>query len=212
MPSSNNQITFRKATPSDVAQAVPLIYSSGPDVCEFMFYDAKKGSAQNFFAYGFTRSGGELGYDNHTCILIDNKVVGIGAIWNGKKTFSFMLADIKKIFAFFGFFKGLMILFRALKVEMLIPPPKKKEWVIAHLAIDSTITGKGLGTKLIHYLIDSVSIKPDEKTILDVSFINPKAQKLYERLGFKVTKKKESKLQRKKYNVKVPGHYRMERE
>ena len=209
---SKNNISFRQATPSDVAQAVPLIYSSGPDVCEYMFFDAKKGSAQNFLAYGFTKSGGELGYDNHTCILIDNKVVGIGAIWNGKKTFSFMLADIKKIFSFFGFFKGLMILIRALKVELLIHPPKKKEWALAHLGIDPAFIGKGLGTKLIDYLISNAPIQKDEKVILDVSFINPKAQKLYERLGFKVTKKNESNLQRQKHNIKVPGHYRMEQQ
>ncbi|MCB0540823.1 MAG: GNAT family N-acetyltransferase, partial [Bacteroidetes bacterium] len=65
---ANNQISFRAATPLDVETAVPLIYSSGPDVCEYIFYDKQKGGAQAFFAYAFTRAGGELGYDNHTCI------------------------------------------------------------------------------------------------------------------------------------------------
>ncbi|MEZ5003076.1 MAG: GNAT family N-acetyltransferase [Chitinophagales bacterium] len=207
---SDHRITFRQATALDVAEAVPLIYSSGPDVCEYIFYTAQKGGAQAFFAYAFTRAGGELGYDNHTCILRDGKVVGIGAIWSGRKTFRFMLADIKKILLFFGLIKGIGVLIRALKAELLIQPPKKKEWALAHLGIDPVLTGKGLGSQLINHLMNAVPIQKNEKVVLDVSYINPKAQKLYERLGFKVTRSRSSALTRKKYNIKVPGHHRME--
>ena len=204
-------ISFRKATQNDVDLAVPLIYSSGSAVCEYMLHDAQKGPAQNFLKYAFVKAGGESGYDNHICIAINNEVVGVGAIWSGKKSAVFMWSEIKKVMSYYGFIRGIKVLIRGLRVEMLIRPPKKNEWALAHLGIHPKGQGIGLGTKLINHLIEQVSIASNEKVILDVSFINPKAQKLYERLGFKVSRKNSSKLHRKKLNVKVPGHNRMER-
>ncbi len=203
-------IHFRPATSADVNEAVPLIYSSGPDAFEYIFKDLKKGNAEQFLRFAFQKKGGELGYGNHVCATINGKVVGIGAIWSGKKSLRFMLSDIQKIIAFYGIFKCIAVLLRGLKLEMLIHPPKKKEFALGHLGIDASTRGKGIGTKLIEFLMTSVSIQSNEKIVLDVSFINPKAQKLYEKLGFKVTKTNHSNLERKQYNIKVPSHYRME--
>lgn len=205
-------LQFRPATPADVNEAIPLIYASGPDVCEYIFKDLKKGSAEKFLHYAFQKSGGETSYTNHICATIGGKVVGIGAIWSGKDNLKFMLREIRNIFGFYGFFRGIGVLIRGLKSEFLMPPPKSNEYTLGHLGIDASLRGKGVGTLLIQHLMNQVNLNSTEKIILYVSFINPKAQKLYERLGFVVTKTNQSNLKRSKLGIEVPGHYRMERQ
>jgi ribosomal protein S18 acetylase RimI-like enzyme len=207
---SVNGIEFRPALPADADAATPLIYSSGPDVCEYIFKDIDKGSAENFLYFAFKRGGGETGYTNHVCVIYKGEIVGIGAIWSGKNGLQNLLADARKIIAFYGMLKGIGVLIRGLKSEMLIRPPKKNEYALGHLGIDKNLRGKGIGTKLIHYLLEQITLTSNENVILDVSFKNPDAEKLYEKLGFEITGSKLSTLKRAKFKIEVPSHYRME--
>ncbi len=203
-------ILFRPATLADADAVTPFIYSSGPDVCEYIFKDKKKGGAEEFLHFAFQKVGGETGYTNHVCAIHQGEIVGVGAIWSGKNGLGFLLADIRKIFSFFGLWKGLVVLFRGLKSEMLIRPPKKNEYALGHLGIRTALRGKGIGTALIEHLIEKTPLHPSDKVVLDVSFINPNAKKLYEKLGFVVTRTQHSNLKRRKFKIEVPHHYRME--
>jgi ribosomal protein S18 acetylase RimI-like enzyme len=207
---TEEKIVFRPAISADADAVTALIYSSGPDVCEYIFKDKVKGSAEKFLHFAFQNAGGETGYTNHVCAIYLGKIVGIGAIWSGKNGLAFLLADVKKIISFFGIVKGIGVLIRGLKSEFLIRPPKKNEYAVGHLGIKTELRGKGIGTELIQYLMNKVPLNPNEKIILDVSFINPKAKKLYEKLGFVVTGTQYSSLKRKEFAIEVPHHYRME--
>lgn len=76
---------------------------------------------------------------------------------------------------------------------------------IAHLGVDPSMQSKGIGAKLVEYLMEQGRKAGKTQAALDVSVLNPRAQALYERLGFKLTGQRESKL------VGVPSHNRLER-
>lgn len=202
-----NDIIIRPAIPEDVELAVPLIYSSGPKAFDYVF-KSDQNSAQDFLRYAFVRPGGEFSYQNHSSILLDNEVVGAGAVFTGDDMLRFTLADGKKIVSFYKL-KCLSFVFSGLSIEGLIKPPRKNEVAIGHLGIHEAARGKGLGTRLIEHLMQSPKIQNQSHYVLDVSEENPRARKLYEQMGFEVAKKCNSNL-KNKYS-QVVDHYRMEK-
>ncbi len=202
-----DKVELRKSQKSEVDIAVPLIYSSGPPSFEYVFKNDQVG-AIDFLKHAFVRVGGEFSFDNHHSLYLDNKMVGVGSVFDAKQAASFTLYDGKNILRFYKL-KSLGIIRRGLQVEGLIKLPEKKEIVLAHLGILPTMQSKGLGTKLIHGLMEKANKDSDSHFILDVSEENPRAKALYDRLDFTVTKKNDSTL-KNKYSY-VANHFRMER-
>lgn len=200
------KIEFRKCTPEDVDKAVPLIFSSGPTGFSYVFKN-KKYSATDFLKYAFQRRGGEFSYDNHYALILNGELVGIGSVFDGKRAGGFTLRDFFNIINFYQI-NALPILTKGFKTEQIIQLPKSNEICIAHLGIAENCRGLGLGTKLIAFLMKASNPKPTDCFVLDVSEENPKAQLLYERLGFKVTKCQYSNL--KNNYGHVANHFRME--
>ncbi len=201
-------IELRPSKKEEVAQAVPLIYSSGPPSFEYVFKNDKV-DAQDFLRYAFVRAGGEFSYQNHYSLYWEDKMVGIGSVFDAKMASGFTVADAMNIFRFYKW-ASFGAVQSGLKVEKLILLPKKQEIAIAHLGIEPSMQGKGLGTKLIELLQAKANKTADSIWVLDVSEENPRAKALYDRLGFKVTKKNNSTL-KNKYSY-VANHFRMERE
>ena len=133
-------LTFRKALPGDVDQAVPLIYSSGPVSFEYVFKVSEQQDAQAFLKYAFVRPGGEFSYTNHTCVIQDEQVVGIGAAFTGKDVNGFTFSVIQSILSFYGIWKGAKVLLRGLQVEKIIPPPEGNTECLAHLGIRPSLS------------------------------------------------------------------------
>src|SRR5690606_34922964 len=76
--------------------------------------------------------------------------------------------------------------------RILLPEKEtgKGEFYIDTLSVDTAHQGKGLGTKLLHYLINEM-VQKEGKTIgLLVDLKNPRAKKLYTKTGFKVVGQK----------------------
>ncbi len=200
-------IAFRPAAPADVEAAVPLIYSSGPAAFDFVFSHARPKGAQDFLAYAFRQGGGEFGWRNHVAGVADGRVVAIGAGWDGRHSIAFTLAAARQIFGFFGPVKAWGVMLRGLKVESVIRPAGAGEFYIGHLGVDPALRSRGLGAQLTAQLLALATDCP--KAVLDVDAGNPRAQALYERLGFVVTATRVSKL-RSRWGS-VGDHRRMEK-
>ncbi len=203
--SHDSDIHFRPCIADDVEQAVPLILSSGPDAFRYVFQN-KHHSPGEFLHYAFVRKGGEFGYGNHYALLQQDRIVGIGSIFDGSKAQGFMVKDFFNIINFYGL-SCFGVVARGLRAERIIPPPRSSEVCIGHLGIDPTVQSQGLGTKLIELLKQQCPLKSGQHYMLDVSEENPRAKALYERLGFQVTKHRTSNY-RNEYGH-VPGHFRM---
>lgn len=196
-------IHFRAATPKDVDAAVPLIFSSGPGAFNYIF-SPKPNQALEFLRYTFQDGAGELGYKNHIVGEFDGKVVAVGAAFDGDTTLNFFLAAGRQIASFYGLAAPLVIR-HGLQVESIIQPPKGHLHYIAHLGVDPALQSKGIGAKLVEHLMEVGRKENKTQAALDVSVLNPRAQALYERLGFQQTRHRPSTLKG------VPAHNRLER-
>jgi ribosomal protein S18 acetylase RimI-like enzyme len=200
-------VQFRGATADDVDAAVPLIYSSGPAAFEFVFADRKRGMAQDFLRYAFPKGGGEFGYRDHVMAVVDGKVVGSGMAFSTDTSFSYFIAAATAILGFYGF-GAIGVIRRGLAIERIIELPKRGEHYIGHIGVTPELRSHGIGAMLMNHLLEEGKALGREKAVLDVSVENPRAQALYERLGFRVTREMESNLGNE--FGKVVNHRRME--
>ena len=199
-------IEFRPCVPEDVEKAVPLILSSGPQAFNYVFANDRV-KATDFLRYAFQRTGGEFSFDNHVALLLDQEVVGIGSAFTSKQANGFLFRDFLHIVRFYRM-RALIVSIRGLRIEQLIKPPKRAEISIAHLGISPQHRSKGLGQQLIQFLMNHAPKESASYFVLDVSEENPRAQALYERMGFTVHKQMDSRLRQK--HGYVANHVRME--
>jgi ribosomal protein S18 acetylase RimI-like enzyme len=186
-----------------------LIYSSGPDVFDYVFEHPSRGSALDFLGHAFPDGAGEFGHRNHTVVLLDGQIVGIGAAFGAKQAYRSALGTGRQILAFYGLRHVVDISRRGLQLEGVLKAPKGPMHYISHLAVAPDRRSQGIGSRLVgHFLLQGRAFG---RTVaaLDVSVANPRAQELYERLGFVVALEQASTLQNA--HGAVPAHRRMER-
>lgn len=178
-------LTFRHARPDDVDAAVPLIYSSGPDAFDYAFARPGRNSAQDFLRYAFLQGGGQFGWRQHWVGEQDGEVVVAGTVFGGEANLGYMLAATRQILGYFGLGSA-GVMRRGLQLEKIICPPPRRTLYLAHLGVSPTRRGEGLGSQLIAHFLQIGRNAGLPMAALDVSTANPKAQALYERLGFSV--------------------------
>lgn len=200
---------FRVATPADTEAAIPLIYSSGPAAFDYVFKHPARGTALDFLRHAFADGAGEFGYRNHTIVETGGQIVGIGACFSGREAFGFTPAAARQILSFYGLRHMLHISRRGLQVESVVEVPKGAIHYIAHLGVAPEWQSKGIGGRLIEHFLEGGKKLGRTTAALDVSVVNPRAQRLYERLGFVVKHERVSTL--KNEFGTVPNHRRMER-
>ena len=196
---------IQPSKPTEVEQAVPLIYSSGPDAFDYVFKNSRV-NATDFLKYAFVWRGGEFSYENHYSLYFDDQMVGIGGVYDARQASKFVISEARNIMGFYKL-RCPAVIKHGLQVERIIKLPVKKEITIGHLGITPSHRGKGLGTQLVHALMDRAEQTAGAQFVLDVSEVNPRAKALYDLLGFVVTAEMNSTL-KNKYSY-VPNHYRM---
>lgn len=187
-------LTFRPAEAVDVAAAVPLIHSSGPDAFEYVFARPGVGDAQAFLRRAFVDGAGEFGWRNHVVGELNGAVVAVGAGFGGATRWPFTLAAARQILGHYGWRHAAGVVVRGLRVETLIPPPSGSVYYLGHLGVSPAWRGRGLGSALVGHLLAQRPAGVDGPVVLDVAATNPAAQRLYQRLGFTVTNERRSTL------------------
>ena len=200
-------LQFRHAVPGDVEEAIPLIYSAGPHEADFSLTVGRH-TAIDFLRTAFVAGSNLYCCETHVVAVLDGHVVGIGAFRNGAKYNRDTWKTLAPVLRVYGPLTGLGVLRRAMHLDKLMPPPKKDELFIQDLGVREDMRGKGVGTALLTNQIDLARSKGFRRCVLDVAVTNPRAQALYERLGFRVVK--ERKWHVKGSVVRVPDMRRME--
>lgn len=203
------ELSFRPATPADTEAAVPLVYSSGPEEFDYVFTHPARGTAQDFLRHAFSDGAGEFGCRTHTVVEVDGVIVGVGACYSGKDTRRFTTAMGRQVLSFYGAWHLMDISRRGLQLGKVLQPPKGPVHYLGHLGVDPAWRGQGIGSGLIAHFLTEGEVLRRTTAVLDVSVHNPRAQALYERLGFEVTHERPSTL-RNAYGA-VAGHRRMEK-
>ncbi|GLK91740.1 GNAT family N-acetyltransferase [Pseudomonas turukhanskensis] len=195
-------LTFRPARADDVDAAVPLIYSSGPAAFNYVFGADR---VQDFLRQAFVGTQGQFSHRQHWVGEQHGRVVVAGTLISADANLRNMLAATWQILRFYGLWSSVGVIRRGLQMEHLIKPPKKGLNYLAHLGVQTGLTGQGIGSQLIDYFLKLGCARGLPKAALDVSAENPLAQALYERLGFRVVVQRVSTL------AGVPDHIYMER-
>jgi ribosomal protein S18 acetylase RimI-like enzyme len=198
---------FRAARPGDGADAVPLIYSSGASSFDYVFDTGNPGGAQSFLSFAFLRRGGEFGWETHHVGEIGGRVVAAGAAFDGRAVLRFTIASAVLIFRFYGPIRAWGVMRRGLRTETIIRPPRADEYYVCHVGVREELRGQGIGARFMRHLLNGIDNRQHRGATLDVAVTNPRAQLLYERLGFVVEAHRPSKLQNGR--GRVPDHYRM---
>jgi ribosomal protein S18 acetylase RimI-like enzyme len=185
-------VVFRPAKPDDAEAMVPLVYSSGPLVFEYVFSHRTKVSAKEYLYRVLQQPGGEFGYEAHIVGTVDGKVVATGAGYTGATTFPFLISAVKQIFGTYGIIGGFQVSRRGLHTESVIKPPKGKEFCVSHLGVDPEMRGRGIGEKMVNHLLENGRELGGTKAVLDVSVENPRAEALYTKMGFVTEREMES--------------------
>lgn len=181
-----SNIEFRRCTPEDVKQAVPLIYSAGPLAFDIAFSDTHNKQSEEFLTSAYTKPGNEFSFEQHLAITRNNELVGLGGVKTAKQTAKFTVKAAFAIFKFYSFFSACRTIIRGLKIETIIKPPKKRIAMIHNLAIVPNYRGEGLGSQLIEQLELQMLQQGYNTAALDVDGNNLKAKALYQKLGYEV--------------------------
>ncbi|KAF1052781.1 MAG: Ribosomal-protein-alanine acetyltransferase [Stenotrophomonas maltophilia] len=176
---------LRPARPDDHPTAVPLIYSSGPAAFDHVFRQGRSASAQAFLRRAFVHGGGEFGWRRHWVGEYNGRVVAVGTAFEGRDNLGNSLAALGQILRVYGL-GAAPVVRRGLQVERVIAPPARGVLYLAHLGVDANCRGQGLGSQLIEHFLQRGRDAGLRTAGLDVAASNPRAQALYERLGFAV--------------------------
>jgi len=202
-------LTFRAATAADVADAVPLIYSSGPSAFDYVFDVGSDRSAQEFLRFAYLKGGGEFGWQAHRIAEIGGRVAAAGAAFDGHAVLHFTMVSALLILRFYGPIRAWGVMVRGLRTETVIRPPRAEEYYLCHVGVREELRGQGIGARFMRHLLEGLDAEQHRCATLDVAITNPRAQLLYERLGFVVRVLRASKLHNRR--GRVSDHYRMSR-
>ena len=187
-------IEIRKCKASDVAEVVPLMYSSGPESFRYVFSADYKEQAIDFLYHAFCCGDGEFGYKDHQVVVEGGCIVALVGRRIAKDNLKYIMAAIKQIFGYYGFYKGVGVLIRGLRFEAIVAPPVRDIVCLHNLAVSLERQGRGMGAQFIKSFLAKEKERGVATVSLNVAETNPKAKVLYERLGFVVKDKKIGKL------------------
>lgn len=199
-------LRFRPAAAADLEQAVPLMYSAGPEGFEYVFTQGRR-SALDYLRYAFADGAGMFGHRNHTVVEQDGRVVGIGAFYSGIEYNQLSQGTLQQILRFYNF-SCLPVLRRAMKTTHWMPPPGRRTLYVANLGVAPESRGQGIGARLLHEQMNQARTSRKAKFALDVADNNPRAQQLYEKLGLRVVR--QSNFMATRNGMRMPQSRRME--
>lgn len=196
---------IRPARREDADAAIPLLYSSGPAVIDYILGTRGLDDLLPLLRNIFRDGAGELGYRNHIVAEgEDQRVVGLATGYGAPDLWRFTLAGTRQMLQYAGPFRGAGIVRRAMQVEKLIRPPKAKELYIAHLGVAPEYQSHGIGARLVEHLLQEGHALGRTVAALDVALPNTRAIALYQRLGFTIAREAVSSL------PGIKNHFRME--
>lgn len=193
---------FRPCVAEDAEAAVPLIYSSGPAAFDYGFAHGGL-TAEEFLTRTFRDGRGLFGYRNHCAVVKDGRLVAVGAFYSGAEAGAMSRAVAFQILRHYPPRLVPRVLSHALRLDRLLPPPSRRTHYAAHLGVAPEYRGQGIGEALLTYQRELAVEQGRRIYALDVAATNPRAQRLYERFGFRVVAER-------RFNGPVPDARRME--
>ncbi|MFM2333296.1 MAG: hypothetical protein RIQ74_2139 [Pseudomonadota bacterium] len=198
-------MNIRKAEKKDVYECVPLIYSAGIPLFDYI-YQHEQITAENFIHKEFLSEQGYTSYKLHWVVEEHGKVIAVVACYAIKDLSSMDNGTIRNILTMYKF-RFPRVLMRALHSGSVVTKPNTASLHVANFGVHSSYRSKGIGSLLLQHLKLLAKEQGYSSLSLDVSQNNPKGQRLYERIGFQVVQQTAFKGEK---NQTMPNGRRME--
>ena len=184
----NQQLVIRAAAKDDQGKIAELMYSSGADLYDYI-YKAQNSDPLDYIRWEFGTSRGLCTHKLLTVAVQDDTVVGTGTFYDGADFQKMSTGASLNLLRFYGL-KTIPRAIRAMDSTKLMKAPKRDELYLANFGVSPNLRGTGIGSKILKHKIAEARQQGYRLMSLDVSTQNPKAEALYQRLGFAVTQTK----------------------
>lgn len=169
---------IRAANPTDASEIASLLLLAMEDVFyEFIGTNSYK-TAENFLRELVEQKGNQYSYENCWVVEIQQQITGVACVYDGGKL---------------NQLRNPVKLAIQEKFQRDFSPEDETqagEYYIDCVGIHANFQGRGIGSQLFNFLIEEY-VGQNSKTLgLLVDLENPKAKKLYQRLGFKTSGQK----------------------
>ncbi|WP_046469824.1 GNAT family N-acetyltransferase [Allosalinactinospora lopnorensis] len=176
-------LCFRPARPQDAAAVVPLMRASSPALVDAVFGERAAGVLH----HDFLRGRGLFGYRHQTIgVAPDGGIVATITAYDGVRYRRLLLRTMLSAARCCGPVRFLGSLLSAAALGRQFVPPGRDAVYLANLCVDAGHRSRGYGAALMEHVIRAAGDRGLRQTELDVSRTNPRAQKLYERMGFTI--------------------------
>lgn len=170
---------FRKATPSDANVIAQLLMYSMEDITYDFIGTRDQNKAIEFLSELIMQANNQYSYENAWIYEIDGKIAGTCIVYDGSLLYELRQPVLDLLLTKFN---------RKINPQDETEPG---EIYIDNVAIFPEFRGKGIGTEIFQFIIEEYADKKNQTIGLLVDLNKPRAQKLYESLGFKVIGEKQ---------------------
>ena len=198
---------IRAARPSDDMGSVSLIYSAGPELYDFI-YKTPRHDAKDYIAYEFQSGRGFCGHRNVTVAVKDGAVVGTGCFYGARQYGRLTLGTAINMFKFYGPVHIWPVLVRSGHIGSVMKAPKKNELYLSNFGGAASQRSTGVGSAMINAKVAEAKQKGFGVFGLDVADTNPRAEKLYRKLGLQMIEFK--KFSGRRQGMQIPNSKKLE--
>lgn len=166
-------ILIRKAKKEDSTQIAHLLMHAMEDIAYYYVGDNSKEKATNFLSELIQEENNQYSY-KYSWVVEENKnTIGVAIVYNGAKLLSLREPVLQKIKKQFD---------RNIQLE---EETQAGEYYIDCIAVSKKSRGKGIGTRILQFILEEYAHNQGETLGLLVYKDNPEAKKLYKKIGFK---------------------------
>jgi ribosomal protein S18 acetylase RimI-like enzyme len=183
---------IRPARVEDSQAIAPLVYSSAVDDHDYMLRTTRH-SATDFIAFACRENCGIWSYSICSVVDVDGKVAATIASYPWKDAPALILSGFGAMIRFYGFWSGLGVIGRCLKIGLRFKPIPKQGIYIANLGTSPEYRGKGFATALYEYLHALWKEQGMTQAVIDVADDNHGSRRILDRLGYLIPEKAQGK-------------------
>ena len=165
---------IRKAIAADTLYIVSCILLAMEEIVYRFIGEADQEKAMSFLMSLVAEPGNQYSYGNCFVAEENNQILGAALVYNGAQLQELRAPVIQTIKSMFD------------KSFLFEEETQAGEYYIDCIGVNPVAQGKGIGTKLLQFLIEEFVEKRNETLGLLVDRDNPNAKKLYLKLGFKI--------------------------
>ena len=202
----SDDITIRPAVAEDGMLAADLIFSTGPELFDYLFYRNRQKNL-DLIRRLFCADGNSLSHNFAHIAELNGRPAGLLHAVDPREKMLSSESMAGNLVNQIGWTAFLIRTPRLLKIGRLVPATGKNTYYIQHLATRKASSGRGVGRRMLTFCQQRAVHKGLGSLTLDVEAGNSNAIELYRSFGFTIAAKTDDRTFRRKYGFR--GLYRM---